>query len=122
MKQVVDVRFRGMPPSPALEATVREKALKLEQFCADVISCRVGVALEHKHRSQGRPFSVHIELALPGQRLAISRVHDEDMYAAIRDAFDAMARQIEDAVRRDRDRRTGRVDRQGAFLSAAGAP
>ncbi|VTU36361.1 ribosomal subunit interface protein [Variovorax sp. PBS-H4] len=105
MKQTVDIQFLGTPASSAVEAVAREKVRKLDQFCAHMISCRVRIELVHKHRHQGRPFAVHIELALPGQVLAISRVHDEDVYIALRAAFDGMKRQIEDAVRRDRDHR-----------------
>jgi hypothetical protein len=52
-----------------------------------------------------RQFAVRIDLTLPGKTLTISRMHDEDVHLALRSAFDGMRRQIEDAVRRDRDRR-----------------
>jgi hypothetical protein len=54
MKQPLELRFLGTEPSPAVGSVAREKALKLDQFCADIISCRVSIELMHKHQHQGR--------------------------------------------------------------------
>jgi ribosomal subunit interface protein len=102
MKVVPQVIFRGMAPSEAIEASVRERVDKLERFCANIMSCRVNVELLQKHRHQGRPFGVRIDLTVPGHELVVSRIHVEDFQVALRDAFDDMKRQIEDAVRHDR--------------------
>ena len=105
MKTPPEILFLGIEASPAIESVAREKALKLGQFCSDITSCRVSIELLQKHQHQGRPFSVRIDLTMPGCELVISRVHDEDVYIALRDAFDGMKRQVEDAVRRGRRRR-----------------
>lgn len=103
MKIPLQVVFHGIVPSPALEATAREKAAKLERFSADIISCRVDIDEAHKHQQQGRPFGVRIHLTLPGEELTVDRVENEDAYVALRDAFDSIRRQIEDKVRKRRD-------------------
>ena len=103
MKIPLQVAFHGMSPSPALETGARDKAAKLERFCADIISCRVDIDEVHKHQHQGRPYGVRIHLTLPGGELTVDRVENEDAYVALRDAFDSMRRQIEDKVRRQRD-------------------
>lgn len=102
MKQPLQIQFRGMPPSPALEALAQEKAAKLDQFAPNLMSCRVVVELEQKHQQQGRPFAVNIDLTLPGQDLRVDKVSHEDAYIAMRTAFETMARRLEDAVRRTR--------------------
>jgi ribosomal subunit interface protein len=99
MKQPLQVSFLGMDPSPALESAAREKAAKLDQFCPDIMSCRVAIELKHKHRHQGRHFAVRIDLTVPGRELAVDRVEHEDVYVALREAFDDMRRQVEDEVR-----------------------
>lgn len=117
MRQPLELRFLGTEPSPAVESVAREKALKLDQFCADIICCRVGIELTHKHQRNGRRFAVRIDVTMPSQELTISRVNDEDVYIALRDAFDGMKRQVEDAVRRARRRRSGlgeRVEEEGS--------
>lgn len=106
MKQPLQIRFLGMGPSEALESAVRIKAGKLELFCADIISCRVTIEQTHKHQQQGRPFAVRVDVTIPGQEFSIDRAEDEDAHVALREAFDGMRRQLEDAVRRRRDKET----------------
>lgn len=99
MQVPLQIVVRNTPHSPALDARIREKALKLEEFDPRITSCRVAVEESSRHRSQGRQFSVRIDLRVPGHEIAVTREHDEDVYVALRDAFDAAKRQLEDAVR-----------------------
>ena len=102
MKQPLQIRFLGIEPSDAVESAARTKADKLDTFCPDIMSCRVSIEQTHKHRHQGRPFAVRVNVTLPDHELSVDRVHDEDVYVALRDAFDDMKRKLEDAVRRTR--------------------
>ena len=52
MKQPLDIRFLGLEASDAVEAAARDKAHKLEQFCPDLMTCRVTIEQLHKHRQQ----------------------------------------------------------------------
>lgn len=99
MKLPLDLRFIGMETSPALQEAVQAKVAQIDRSGADVVACRVTIEQEHKHQHQGRPFSVRIDLTLPGHELAINRVQDEDAYVAVREAFDAARRKLEEAVR-----------------------
>ncbi len=45
--------------------------------------------MPHKHKHQGRPYAVRVDVTLPGQELCVDRVQDEDVYVALRDAFEA---------------------------------
>lgn len=109
MRLQAQVLFQNMERSPAVESAVHERLAKLEQFCADITSCRVGVELVQKHQHQGRPYAVRIDLTLPGQEIVVDRVVHEDVYVALRDAFDDMKRRLEDAVRRRRDQQQERA-------------
>ncbi len=107
MQIPLQITFRGMGPSDAVEANIREKAEKLEGFAEHITSCRVIVEEPHKHHLKGRLFSVKIDITLPGEEIVASRHPDkhrahEDVYVAIRDAFQAAHRQLEDYVRRRR--------------------
>lgn len=99
MKQPLQIRFLGMESSSAVESAARQKADKLDRFCSDIMSCRVTIELATKHQNQGRIFAVRIDLTLPDHELSVNRVHDEDVYVALREAFDDMKRKLEDAVR-----------------------
>ncbi|MDF9392150.1 MULTISPECIES: HPF/RaiA family ribosome-associated protein [Methylococcus] len=104
MQVPLEITFRGIPHSDAVETRIREKADKLEQFCDHIISCRVAVEAEHHHQHQGNLYHVRIDLAVPNKHLVVSREHHdkqahEDVYVALRDAFDAIKRQLEEYVR-----------------------
>ncbi len=99
MQVPLQITTRDMPHSDALEAQIREKAAKLEEFHPRITSCRVTVEQLGQHHHQGRQFRVRIDVRAPGQEIVTNRDHHEDVYVALRDAFDAMKRQLEDTVR-----------------------
>ncbi len=107
MKLSPQITFQNMEPSDAMEQNIRERAQKLDQFYDRIMSCRVMVEAQHRHHRQGNVFHVRIDLTVPGRELVVSRdpgkdhAH-EDVYVAIRDAFDAARRQLEDFGRRQR--------------------
>ncbi|MBI1422397.1 MAG: 30S ribosomal protein S30 [Gammaproteobacteria bacterium] len=105
MQIPLQITYRDMPPSEAVDASIRERAQKLEIFADNITSCRVVIEAPHKHHHKGQLFSIHIDITLPGHEIAVSRQPDknhahEDIYVAIRDAFDAARRQLEDYNRR----------------------
>jgi ribosomal subunit interface protein len=99
MKQPLQIIFHGMEVSAAVEEAARTKAAHLDRFASDIMGCRVVVDLLQKHQHHGRPFGVRIDLTLPGHELVVDRVQHEDVYVALREAFDNMKRQLEDVVR-----------------------
>ncbi|MGE0358948.1 MAG: VTT domain-containing protein [Burkholderiales bacterium] len=99
MQLPVQVTYRGMDSSAALDAAVREKAAKLEEFHPRIMSCRVVVEETARHKAKGKPFEVHVDLKVPGGEIAVTREHDTDVYVALRDAFDAARRKLEDFAR-----------------------
>lgn len=104
MQVPLEIAFRGVEHSEAVEAKIREKAAKLEQFCDNIISCKVAVEADHHHQHQGNLYHVRIDLSVPNKHLVVSRDHHdkqahEDVYVALRDAFDAAKRQLEEHVR-----------------------
>ncbi|MEB2285979.1 MAG: 30S ribosomal protein S30 [Polyangiaceae bacterium UTPRO1] len=110
MDQPVQITFRDVPPSAAVEARIQEEAEALRQYDDRIVRCRVVVEQPHRHHHQGRLFAVHIDLTVPGREIVIGPGSDddhahEDVYVAIRDAFEAARRQLQGHVRRLRERR-----------------
>lgn len=96
MTQVpLQITFRDMSHSAAIEQKVREKADKLSKFSDNIIGCNVVLALTTKHKHQGKLHNVRINVATPGKELVVNRNEQEDLYVALRDAFDDMVRQLE---------------------------
>lgn len=104
MKLPLQITFRNMNASEAMESDIRKKAGKLDHFYDQIMSCRVVVDAHHKHH-QGNLYHVRIDLTVPDGELVVSRDpgkdhSHEDVYVAIRDSFNAAYRQLEDYSRR----------------------
>lgn len=107
MKKPLEITFRHMDPSPALESQVRQRAEKLERFCDDIIGCSVVIESPHKHHNKGNLHHLRIKLTVPGSEIIVQRSADEehsheDPYVVVRDAFDSARRRLEDYVARRR--------------------
>lgn len=104
----VEIMLRDISPyERQIEEQIRERAYWLEQFCPDIINCRVVVEAPHKHRRSGRHFNTKIELYLPHKNVIVAHEHPldekhEDIFVAIRHAFDAARRRLEDRARVER--------------------
>jgi len=100
MKTSLQITFHNLDRSDAVEAKIRDRVKNLESFYDHIISCRVAVEGPHKHHQQGNHFRIRVDVKVPDRELVASREPDEhhahtDIYVAIRDAFDAMRRQLE---------------------------
>ena len=120
MRDSIQITFRNMAADQALSDTVRSRAQWLETFDPELAGCRVALEFPHRHQKHGRPFSVHIQLSVPGKDVTVS--HEASLHpgaaapydsetagddhrvaiAAINDAFDIARRQLEDAARKRR--------------------
>jgi ribosome-associated translation inhibitor RaiA len=114
MQTPVRITFQKMDASPALEAKIRDGVEELETVFDRIVSCRVSVEAPQRHQ-QGGIFKVHVELGVPGAQIVIGRsshadASHADAFVAVRDAFRAARRQLEDYV----DRRRGDVKAHSA--------
>lgn len=102
MQRPIQITFKDIPHSDAVEQHIREKAAKLETFYPNIIGCHVTVELPHKHSHQGKLHNVRIDIKVPGGELVVNRDKHEDIYVALRDAFDAAKRQVDEYGRKQR--------------------
>ncbi len=114
MQTPLQVSFQNIEPSPAVEARIREKAAKLERFHPRIIGCSVVVEAPHRHHRKGKLYNVRIDISVPGKDIHIGHTGPqnhahEDINVAIRDAFNAATRLLEDHVRKTRDVKTHAV-------------
>ncbi|MGF7212994.1 ribosome-associated translation inhibitor RaiA/cold shock CspA family protein [Skermanella aerolata] len=105
MRILLEISVKNMDPSPAIEARIREKADKLDRFYQHIMRCRVTVGAPHRCHHQGRLYEVNMGITIPKGELTVPREEHrnhahEDIQVAIRDAFDAAVRQLEDHARR----------------------
>jgi len=102
MQLPLQITFRNIPASEAVEARIRAKAAKLDEFHPRIMSCHVVVEEMDRHHHQGKQFTVRLDIRVPGHELVIDRDHHEDVYVALRDAFNAAGRKLEEFARTQR--------------------
>jgi ribosome-associated translation inhibitor RaiA/cold shock CspA family protein len=111
MEEPLEIVFHNLEPSAAVEAAIRERFAKLEKRYDRLNACRVSVEALHKQHRTGNIYEVHIDMLVPGAELVVSkppqrakeRFANPDVYASIRDAFDAAERQLKRFKRRIRE-------------------
>lgn len=101
MELPIQITFHQLERSEAVAENVREHAQRLEKYFDGIVACRITIEAPHHHHASDNQFRVRIEASVPGDKLIASREPDKhhaytDVYVAIRDAFDAMRRQLED--------------------------
>lgn len=117
MQMPLQITLRHMESSAAVEARIRHLAAELEQFSAHIMHFHVVVSAPHHHHRQGNLFDVRLDITVPGAQIAIntenrgSHAH-EDVYVALRDAFKAARRKLQDYER----------ERRGDVKTHASAP
>ena len=119
MQVPLRITFQDTPVSLAVEARIRERVDGLERFFQDIVSCNVAVESTARRHRQGKLYHVRIVITVPGHDIVVNRNPSEhhaheDILVAVRDAFDAAGRQIEDYARRQRvDTKTHEVPAHG---------
>ena len=125
MIRPLQITFRNMEPSAAVEARVRAEAAKLDRYYNRITSCRVMIEAPHRHHKWCEGFHIGITIDVPRaeivvrheptqcramtqsgatkwvKRLEVSGPH-KDIYVTLRDAFRSARRQLEDYARRMR--------------------
>ena len=111
MQIPLQITFHGIDHSDAVEERIREKMAKLEQLCDRITAARVVIEAHHRNNSnlhlKGQPFHITLNVSVPGTELVVKRdpkdPHiNEDIFVALRDAFDSMSRQLKDYASRSR--------------------
>ncbi len=102
MQIPLQISLHGVERSDALYNAIHDKVTKLERYSDRIMSCRVVLEHDARHKHKGGPFTVRIDMKVPGREIAVTREHGADVQIALRDAFDAARRQLEDQVRAQR--------------------
>ena len=102
MRLPLQVTFKNIPPSEAIESQISEKAAKLDRFSERIMSCRVVVDSTQRRQHQGKLFVIRVDITVPRSRELVTSAEHEDVYIAIRDAFDSAYRVVEEKRRQER--------------------
>ena len=108
METAPKIVFGNIETSDAVRQRILDEIAHLEDFHGRITACRVVVGKPEKGRHKGMPFQIRIHVALPGGKEVAVRpstarhARNADPMVAIRDAFDAARRQLQDNARKRR--------------------
>lgn len=97
----IQIQFRDIEESDFIYNDIYQHVEKLQRFHERIVSCHVTISAPHRHSHKGHIYHVQIRMHVPGGDVFVNtdsennRAH-EDAYVAIRDAFEAARRQLED--------------------------
>ncbi len=109
MKVGLEVVYRDVEKSDAIETLIQEKLDKLERLCNYISSCHIAVEKVHDRPSHGSPYRVRIDLTVPPNHeiVADSNPGDTNQYVeldtVVRDAFSKAERQLKELTQRQRE-------------------
>lgn len=96
---IIQITVRDLPNTEAIENRVRLKLKRLERFYERIESIHVVIEEVQKHQSQGKLYTVNIDVLVPHKKIVVNKQQDVDLYVAMRDAFAAVTRQLEEYSR-----------------------
>lgn len=104
MQTQPQVSFDDLPVDEQVRDAALEHVAALERLSERITGCHVVIAQPHRHHRQGRLYSVRVDVVVPGAEIVVNREHPrdhahEDVFVALRDAFRAAERRLEDHVR-----------------------
>ncbi|MBC55053.1 MAG: ribosomal subunit interface protein [Gammaproteobacteria bacterium] len=107
MSNEFQIVFHNIDQSDALTDSVNKKVEKLRRYNGDIIGGRVVLDSPHNNHHKGKVYSVTLELRTPNKEVVVTQEqHDnhahEDLYVAIRDAFNAAERQLKSVDKKHR--------------------
>ena len=100
----LQIIFRGIDHSSAIEAAIRQQASRLERFRERVTRFQVTVDMPQRHRHAGNHYGIRIEIKTPSGEVFVTRdpeLAQKDFQAVLRAAFEAAIGHLENDQQRN---------------------
>ncbi len=103
MEIPLQITTRNIDLGDPTKEELKKRAEKLDNFFERIMRCRVTVEVPHRFNKQAMnaaEYNIRIDLTVPGREIVIKNSPDKDLDVAIREAFEAAQRKLEDYVRK----------------------
>jgi len=101
MKLPFELMQKDVTLPPAMAEDIRLRAERLDHFFDRIMRCRVTVEGSGMHHRQGH-YGVKIDMTVPGTEIVVRKQAAANLELALKSAFDAAGRKLEDHVRKTR--------------------
>jgi len=126
MQRPLQLVFRDMKSSLALETFVRDRVARLEQHHPNIIGCRVVAGIPHRSSAGAKPaakapLSLTVEVEIPSRPLIVvkdveaRREAKDDQLAVITHVFEAVERKLREAWGNRKGRGTKQLADDGSI-------
>jgi ribosome-associated translation inhibitor RaiA len=102
MQTPLRISLRELQSTRALESRIRDHLMRLERFHPPILHCHVIIDASAPHATKAAAVEITIDLKVPGCEICVRRTPNpaqDDLYVALRDAFDAAKRLLRDHAR-----------------------
>lgn len=97
----LDLRNVVLPVS--IERRIDRKVAKMDRLFDGIIGCHLTLSRPGAQPHKAGRFDVRLEITVPGKAIIVNRPQSENLAVAIREAFDAGIRQVEEYARMRRN-------------------
>lgn len=94
MQQPLQITFKDIAHSPAIEARIRRHITKLDRIGNDIISCHVVVQMVQNHPRLAKEYIVEVLVTVPGRQFIANKNRDANLWKAVRFAVTDVHLQI----------------------------
>lgn len=108
MEMPMDVTYREVTRTDALDRVIRRQADKLERVCDHIVSAHLAIERPQRHQRSGSPFRVRLDVRVPpGHEVVVTRepgegdLHDP-LPAVVRTVFGRAERRLRSLVAEQR--------------------
>jgi ribosome-associated translation inhibitor RaiA len=120
MDQVLQITYRNVQHSDALENIVSDRFQTLQSQHPSLSMCRVVIEKMHQHHQHPRHYHVRLTAYINGKPLLVGNPHskahtNENPYAAVISSFDALDKQVEKAKAKYQSRKRAKDRRRELF-------
>jgi ribosomal subunit interface protein len=119
MESPLEITFHGIERSEAVEARVKEKFKRIEAHFERITHARVVIEAPQRRTPLPKFFHIRIDIGIPGHKPIVVKHEPDadhahtDVMLAVRDAFSAAQRQLDDlSDRLDKQARHEKVRRR----------
>ena len=108
MQLPVNITYRGLNKTDALEQMILDKATRLDKFCDHISRCDVAIEQPNHAHKKGNEFRVRIDVTVPpghelvAEEMQLDNGTHEPLAKVVHDAFKTMERQLRHLVERQR--------------------
>lgn len=102
MGNAIRISARNVELTDAIRTDIEKHAAKLEKYSTDITGGKITVEVPNRKKDVRKLYNVKLDIKVPGKEIVVRKKQSRDLYLAVRDAFFAAYRRLENWSKRRR--------------------